>query len=351
MLGKTRWPSKTVTAERPLYHTLIVPSWCAVLLVPSYQSPLSDWRKLYESLVIAVGTMGTPHESFELNESLNTSTSSHEMKPSVSRTPKVLNARSLGQSVSSVASIDSIGSSQKRSVTFSAREETPFGWGTYANSLSDPPVFAPPESNGLKSHVHDRPPEIPSDGEYSEDFDDGPADGPLASSASYAEDFEESTGEQYSLRTGTHGGPESPSSKGQQGTGWSAYNSIFDTSCTAYSDDFEQSSSKTRQGSSAGFDARVPASDIDKLLNRLASEQGIPTQISEIRHKLATASRALNQTGDTACDDAAVQLSLQLEEQLEQLEVDLISGERKRRVEEQKRLDEKQAARARAKLC
>ena len=45
--------------------------------------------------------------------------------------------------------------------------------------------------------------------------------------------------------------------------------------------------------------------------------------------------------------DAAARLGRQLEEQLEQLEVDLIAGERRRRAEARMRLDEKQAARAR----
>ena len=73
---------------------------------------------------------------------------------------------------------------------------------------------------------------------------------------------------------------------------------------------------------------RLPLSDVATLLRHLTSEKCLPTQISEIRHKLKGVSRALNQPGNCFSDTVkeAMQISLGVEDQLEQLEVDLVAG-------------------------
>ena len=298
----------------------------------------------------------SPHESlngsFELNESLNISASSQEMKsPAVSRTPKVLNTGVLGQSAPSVVSVDSIESSLKRSVTFSMREEGQFEWGTGSLGRVPQPVLPPTPNSNMYKLVQDNLPEVLSDGEYSEDFDDGPTDGPLGSSASYAEDFEDSAGEHNLSRSGPHDAPDSPPARMQRSVdGSEGYSSNFDAPYTSNVNELEQAHSNDRRSSGAGCSSKFSSTDIDKLLNELSSETAPPFQISRIRHKLINVSLALGQTEDLEYRDAAARLGRQLEEQLEQLEVDLIAGERRRRAEARMRLDEKQAARARLEL-
>lgn len=119
-------------------------------------------------------------DSFELGESMGSVAGSL-----VNRTPKVLSGRSLAHSASSVASIDeSMEGSLRRSVTFSTRQSA---------AVSQPPR-APAQpaqpAQQRRAPAGDFALEIASDeeNEYSMDFDEAAQ---LASSASYAEDFDE----------------------------------------------------------------------------------------------------------------------------------------------------------------
>lgn len=288
-------------------------------------------------------------DSFDLNESIDARTPL--VVPMVSRTPKVLSSRLLGQSASSLASVDSIESSLKRSVTFSTREEHRAEWAgvidrdasTLASQLVIPSV--PLAINDSE--------EVPSDGEYSEDFDDAPGEGQLATSMSYAEDFEDSTlGRNTSLRIGNLGGLTVRQTGQSLGTS-EAYSSNFEASGVAYSDDFE--TSRLSRSACPGTETvlgKPPAADIDALLSQLASKKRLPAQVCEIRYKLIDLSRTLNQpaapSNDAATANEVVQNGIQLERQLEQLEIDLVAEERRRRMEFSERNMARRAARVRA---
>ena len=286
-------------------------------------------------------TSPSPRGSFELSESLNVSTSPQETKqPAVSRTPKSLSVRQLALSVSSVASADSVESSLRRSVTFSEQQGVRLESGSGSLAPGD-----------------DLPPEIPSDGEYSEDFDDGPIDSVLANSTSYAEDFEDSVGGTATSRSQAHGAP-SLTLREVTEIGSNMHISNAGASDAAYSKDFEQSVSKSRQSIGSTIPREPASTEIDGLLGKLASESSLPAQVSEIRHGIMNISRALRRVGNHASKqlndanaNALVQIGLQLEWKLEQLEAELLSRERQRRLEVRAMQEEKRAARTRADLC
>lgn len=270
-------------------------------------------------------------DSFDLNESIDARV------PMVSRTPKLLSSRFLALSTSSLASVDSVESSLKRNVTFSTKMGSQTAW---VENVQD--------TASLASQNNDSE-EIPSDGEYSEDFDDAPGEGPLATSVSYAEDFEESTsGGNALLKNGNR--------RTGDGLGTSdAYSSNFEASGTAYSDDFETSRLSKSACRSIPPESKplTTDSDIDKLLFQLASKKRLPIQVCEMRYKLMDLSRTLNQprcisSNDLATAREVVKNGFQLEQQLEQLEVDLVADERRQKIELSQRNVGRRAARVRA---